>query len=150
MDTQPPNWPVMLFTGVMKVKERMQNVSRLKEDTDHDKGGGAPGWLSWLSIRLLVSAQVMISWFMRSSPTSGSALTAWNLPGILSLPHFLTPLHALSLSLKINFKKIFLKRVTTGKWKYKSLDQNLCHGSHYWDSQQKLEYKKWKKLEYKN
>ena len=25
-------------------------------------GTGAPGWLSWLSVQLLISAQVMISW----------------------------------------------------------------------------------------
>ena len=51
------------------------------------KGGrlGAPGWLHLLSIWLLISAQVVISQFMRSSPASGSALTAWRrLLGILS------------------------------------------------------------------
>ena len=49
---------------------------------------GAPGWLSWLSVRLLFSAQVMISWFTGSSPASGSVLTARSLLGILpaSLP----------------------------------------------------------------
>ena len=36
---------------------------------------GAPGWLSGLSNRLLVSAQVMISLFVGSSPVSGSELT---------------------------------------------------------------------------
>ena len=36
---------------------------------------GAPGWLSWLSIQLLVLAQVMISQFMGLSPASGSVLT---------------------------------------------------------------------------
>ena len=52
----------------------------------------------------LVSAQVMISQFVSSSPTSGSALTAWNLLGILSLPlslsapPLLTHTHSLSLS----------------------------------------------------
>ena len=44
-----------------------------------------PGWLRQLSIELLTSAQVMISWFVRSSPTSHSALTAWSLLRILSL-----------------------------------------------------------------
>ena len=41
---------------------------------------GAPGWLSWLSIQLLISARVMVSWFMGSRPESGSALTeiAWD------------------------------------------------------------------------
>ena len=55
---------------------------------------GAPGWLSWLSIRLLLSAQGMISWFMRSSPTSGSMLAAWSLLGTLSLSP--SPSHPLS------------------------------------------------------
>ena len=54
---------------------------------------GEPGWLSWLSIQLLTSAWVMISRFVRSSPTSGSVLTAWSLLGILS------PSLSLSLSL---------------------------------------------------
>ena len=52
----------------------------------------APGWLSWLSIRLSTSALVMISWFVRLSPVLGCALTAQSLLGTLSL----------SLSLKIN------------------------------------------------
>ena len=45
---------------------------------------GAPGWLSGLSIPLLISALVMISRFM--SPMSGSVLTMWGLLGILSHP----------------------------------------------------------------
>ena len=47
-------------------------------------GLGAPGWLSPLSDRLLISAQVMISRFVSSSPTSDSVLTARSLCGILS------------------------------------------------------------------
>ena len=46
---------------------------------------GVPGWLSWLSDRVVVSAQVMISWFMSSSPMLGSALASCSLLGILSL-----------------------------------------------------------------
>ena len=46
---------------------------------------GVPGWLSQLSIRLLISAQVMISRFVGSSPTLGSALTVWSPLGTLSL-----------------------------------------------------------------
>ena len=36
---------------------------------------GAPGWLSWLSTRLLVTTQVVISRVVRSSPSSGSTLS---------------------------------------------------------------------------
>ena len=53
----------------------------------------APGWLSQLSIWLLISVQVMISQFMRSSPESGSTLTELSLLEILSL--------SLSLSLSL-------------------------------------------------
>ena len=59
----------------------------------------APGWLSRLSNRILISAQVMISWFVGSRPTLGSALTAQSLLGILSLCLSLCPsfrLHSLS------------------------------------------------------
>ena len=47
---------------------------------------GTPGWLSWVSIWLLVLAQVTISQFVKSSPASGFVLTAWSLLAILSLP----------------------------------------------------------------
>ena len=55
----------------------------------------------WLSIWLLVSAQIMISWFINLSPTSGSVLTAQSLLGILSLPLSLPLPCSLSLSLCI-------------------------------------------------
>ena len=46
---------------------------------------GAPGWLSRLSIQLLlILAQIMISQFMGFSPVSSSVLTVWSLLGILS------------------------------------------------------------------
>ena len=61
---------------------------------------GAPGWLSHLHIRLLVSAQVVISWFVSWSPASGSVLTVQSLLGILSLCP--SPDHALALSLSQN------------------------------------------------
>ena len=73
---------------------------------------GAPGWLSWLSIHLLILAQVMIS-VCGIEPHMG--LCAQNLLGIfspsLSLPAL--PLLILSLplchSLKIKLKKKFKK-----------------------------------------
>ena len=41
--------------------------------------------LSQLSVQLLILAQVIISWFVSSSPTLGSTLTAQNLLGSRSL-----------------------------------------------------------------
>ena len=57
---------------------------------------GAPGWLSWSSIQLLISAQVVISVFVGSSLASGSADRAEPAWDSLSL----SPAHSLSLSLK--------------------------------------------------
>ena len=57
---------------------------------------GAPGWLSQLSIRLLISAQAMISQFMESSPMSGSATLS------LSASPLLVLARSPSLPLKIN------------------------------------------------
>ena len=59
---------------------------------------GVPGWLSGLNIQLLISAQVMISWFMGLSPTSGSALTAWSLLGVPSPSLSAPPSFVLTLS----------------------------------------------------
>ena len=59
-------------------------VMALGAKVTHWGGGGGTWWFSQLSISLLISAQVIISWFVGSSPTLGSALTAWNLLGILS------------------------------------------------------------------
>ena len=54
------------------------------------------------SVEHPTSAQVMISWFVSSSPTSGSVLTAQSLePAMDSVSHSFcpSPTHALSLSL---------------------------------------------------
>ena len=59
----------------------------------------ASGGLSRLSVWLLVSAQVMISRFVSSSPASGSALTVWSPLGIPSVSLSLRPAPAHSLSL---------------------------------------------------
>ena len=74
---------------------------------------GVPGWLSRLSVQLLIFTQVMISQFMGSSLQSGSELIAQSLePALDSVSTSLCPFptRALSLSLsKINktFKKMF-------------------------------------------
>ena len=61
-----------------------------------------PGWLSQLRILLLISAQVMISWLVGSSPMLGSTLTVQTLLGIPSLPLSLPFPQVLSVSLRIN------------------------------------------------
>ena len=70
---------------------------------------GVPGWLSWLINGLLISAQVMISWFIGLSPASDFVLTTQSLLGILSLCPSPTHVHmdtcSVSLSLKINITK---------------------------------------------
>ena len=68
-------------------------------------------WLSRLSIRLLSSAPVMISWFVRSSPTQ----TVQSLHRILFLSlSGSSPSYALfSLSLKVN-KHFFKKEIILG------------------------------------
>ena len=67
-----------------------------------------PECLSRLSVRFLISAQVMISPFMKSSPTAGSGLTAQSLLGILSLPLSLplprSQVHAFKIKKKTNIK----------------------------------------------
>ena len=55
-----------------------------------------------MGAQLSVLAQVTILGFMRSSPMSGSALIAWSLLGILSLPLSLCLFPTHSLSLNIN------------------------------------------------
>ena len=60
---------------------------------------GAPGWLSQLSIRLLVSAQVTISPYRELEPRIGSALTGRNLLESLCLPLSAPPRLVLPLSL---------------------------------------------------
>ena len=60
-----------------------------------------------MSVQLLISAPVMISRFVTSSPTSGSALTAWRLLRIhsLSLSLFLPCLYSRSRSLSLSQRK---------------------------------------------
>ena len=73
----------------------------LSHSLEEKDAPGEPGWLSRLVVRPL--AQVMISWLLSSSPTSGSGLTARSLEPAsdsvspsLSAPSLLT--RALSLS----------------------------------------------------
>ena len=65
-------------------------------------GRAAPEWLSRLSIRLLIGAQVMISWFVSLSAMSGSPLTAWSLLAILSLYLSVCPSSTCALSLSLS------------------------------------------------
>ena len=64
---------------------------------------GMLGWLSQLRIWLLISAQVMISRFVRSSPTSGSVMTARACLGFsLSFSVCPSPAHMWVLSLSLS------------------------------------------------
>ena len=64
------------------------------------------------SVKRLTSSQVVISWFVGSSPASGSVLTAQSLePASDSVSPSLCPSPALSRSLsKINIKKNLFKK----------------------------------------
>ena len=71
---------------------------------------GAPGWLSRLSIRILISAQAVISWLWDRAPHQ-ALHWAWSLLGILSPSPSAPPsvcscvcASALSLNKKINLK----------------------------------------------
>ena len=66
---------------------------------------GVPGQLIQLSVQLLVSAQVMISWFVGSSSTLDSVLTVQSLLRILSLPLSAPPPFVLSLSVSLKINK---------------------------------------------
>ena len=68
---------------------------------------GVPGWLSWLNLQLLVSAQVTISWVMGWSSPSGSMLSrefAWRF--LLSFPP--TQTQMLSLIIKKKNKNSYI------------------------------------------
>ena len=79
------------------------------------KKEGVPGLLNQLSLPLLVSDQIMISWFVSVSPASGSVLTVWSLFGILFLPFSLSLPCSLSLCLsKIKLKKKIKKKKDPG------------------------------------
>ena len=70
-----------------------------------------PGWLRRLSTWLLVSAQVMISRFVSSSPALGPMLSMRSLLGIPSLPPSLGPSPACTLPLSQNKLKNLKKRM---------------------------------------
>lgn len=68
-----------------------------------DKAGttvGTPGWLSWLSTQLSISAQVMISQFASSSPASGSLCCRCRACFRCSVPLALCPSPTCTVSLK--------------------------------------------------
>ena len=70
---------------------------------------GAPGWLSRLNIRLLVSAQIMISWFRDFEPHAGLALCRQHRASLgfsLSSSLHPSPTHAVTVS-----QNKFLKNV---------------------------------------
>ena len=83
------NWTLVklnnLLEGLCKWITYYRNSKIAYQGLWHTKHKtGAPGWLRRLSIWLLILAQVMISWFVSSSPASGSVLPVQRLLGILS------------------------------------------------------------------
>ena len=98
-----------LSTEIFKMQNAYEEVvdqlETLRRENKNLQGDGALGRLSPLSVRLLVSAQVVISQFVGSSPVSGSVLIVWSLLGIFSLSLSLSlslcpyPSHAVSVSL---------------------------------------------------
>ena len=85
--------------------------------------GGSVGW----AIQPLISAQVMISWFMGSNPALGSSLTVWSRLGLLS--PFLPAPTPLSLYFSQN-KYINLKKKSCPTWnevKMSELDSNWTY-----------------------
>ena len=61
---------------------------------------------SWVAqlIKRLTSVQVMISWFVSSSPALGSVLTAQSLEPALDSPSLSAPPHVCSVSLSLKNK----------------------------------------------
>ena len=74
--------------------ERRLNQNRLCSHNPQESPPGAPGWLSQLGGQLLISAHVLISGFVTSSPASDSVLTAWRACLGFSLSHSVPPLLA--------------------------------------------------------
>ena len=95
-----PYW--MVFSGSQRLREG-RGTKRTEKTFKIVHTLGVPGRYDRLNIQRLVSAQVTISWFARSSPVSGSAPTVWSLLGILSLPLSAPPpiVRACTLSLSL-------------------------------------------------
>ena len=87
-------------------KENIWNKSNLRNRKQ--KIMGAPGYLSWFSVWLLILAQVMIPGSWDRDPHRAHALLR-----ILSLPLPLSPAHTLSLNKKIKKerKKLYFKKM---------------------------------------
>ena len=91
----------------------------------------ALGWLTWLSVRLLILAQIMISCFMCSIPVLGSVLKVQSPLGILTLtlPLLLSHYHMSTLSLSLSkisklYKKFIFKEFLVGKISWRDRKTN--------------------------
>ena len=71
---------------------KLLKITYLKNKKTKNKTLEVPGWLSWLSVQLLISAQVAVSHFMSLSPASDSGLTVQSLLGIFLSPSLSLPL----------------------------------------------------------
>ena len=81
------------------------SVSLSQKYINKKENMGRLGWLSWISVWLLVWAQVMFSWFVGLSAASGSMQSVWSLPWILYLSPSLSgpPLLVLSQNIELYF-----------------------------------------------
>ena len=83
------------WKGGMCTSRPLRGAKNIRQIVESKAGGsGAPGWLRWLSVRLLISAELMISRFVSSSlHLTVSAEPSWDSLSPLSAP---PPLPSLS------------------------------------------------------
>ena len=86
------------------------------------RGRGASGWLRWLSVRLLISAQVVKSGSWDQAPLS-ALCWVWNCWGFSPSPSLcLSPACALARALSLSKSNIYLPRARDLPWDPKTGD----------------------------
>ena len=116
--SEQKGFPIRNHRGHKEIAQHSPSAGRKKPSAPNPKNlpnqrpiknilqeGWVPGGLCQLSVRLWILARVMISWFVESSPVSGSdsAEPAWDfLSPSLSAPPLLILSPSLSLSLSVS------------------------------------------------
>ena len=98
------NWRKKILFKKIFLKFKLVTIQRSVGLIEENARGRAPGWLSWLSLRLLVSAQLMISWLGGGVPAPHMEPTWDSLSPSLSLPLPHSLICSISLSQKKNNK----------------------------------------------